>query len=153
MHMHYRPQSQLLSLVAVAVLASLLRPGTSVEFHRKLSSWSSDTTRCDTAPLLEPGAMVYKAWLKMPKLTYNNLLVLAPHILVPRVLAAPTMVLPLQPWWHVGTPLDRPGCSPGSGGRGGANPSEDERHVSHAGKIDGGWRQESDQRRLPSGAA
>jgi hypothetical protein len=37
-------QSHLLSLVAVAVLASLLHPGASVEFHRKLSSWSSDAT-------------------------------------------------------------------------------------------------------------
>ncbi|GJN26801.1 hypothetical protein PR202_gb14761 [Eleusine coracana subsp. coracana] len=35
-------QSQLRSLVAVAVLASFLHPGQSVEFHRKLSSWSSN---------------------------------------------------------------------------------------------------------------
>ncbi|KAK3144051.1 hypothetical protein QOZ80_4AG0308170 [Eleusine coracana subsp. coracana] len=35
-------QSQLLSLVAVAVLASFLHPGESVEFHRKLSTWSSN---------------------------------------------------------------------------------------------------------------
>jgi hypothetical protein len=31
--------------------------------------------RRGTAPLMEPEAMVYKAGLKLPKLTYNNLLV------------------------------------------------------------------------------
>ncbi|TVU01419.1 hypothetical protein EJB05_53132, partial [Eragrostis curvula] len=35
-------KSQLLSLVAVAVLASLLHPGASIQFHRKLSSSSDE---------------------------------------------------------------------------------------------------------------
>jgi len=35
-------RSQLLFFVAVAAMASLLHPCDSIEFHRKLSGWSSD---------------------------------------------------------------------------------------------------------------
>ncbi|TVU01413.1 hypothetical protein EJB05_53126, partial [Eragrostis curvula] len=57
-------KSQLQSLVAVvAVLASLLHPGASIAFHRKLSSSSEDAggTWDQTRTLLVGGACGYKA--------------------------------------------------------------------------------------------
>jgi hypothetical protein len=35
-------KSQLLLFVAIAAIASLLHPCESIDFHRKLSSWSND---------------------------------------------------------------------------------------------------------------